>query len=267
MTRRHTLDGVPVDAVPVDMLLSSYGCFTTFVAVDGSVLAWPRHLARLVSGVQELWGHDLDVDDFSALLRRHLAGESDPAVSVRVSLYPERFVRDRPVDTSGCRVLISSSPQTFPFRASADFAVRTVDAARTLAHLKSTDVLMQLSARRDAQLDGFDDAVFVAGDHVLEGTTWSVLAWRDGRVVSPTGEVLESTTVAQMQTVAVDVGFELERRPLTIDELLAADVVLAANVNTPARAITRVDDHVLRVDADLLEAIAAAFSSLARDAV
>lgn len=267
MSRRHSLDGVVVDAVPVELLLGSFGCFTTFVAVDGAVLAWQRHLDRLVDGVRELWGHRLDVDAFSAVLRTHLAAETSRASSVRVSLYPETFDRDRPVDTSGCRVLVSSSPQRFPFEPVTDFSVRTVDQARSMAHLKSTDVLMQFTARRRAQLDGFDDALFVVGDRVLEGTTWSVLVWFDDRVVSPVGELLESTTVSQMHRVAPAVGVELERRAVTLAEVRHARLVTAVNVNAPARAITRVDGDALDVDGDLLAAVAAAYSSLERDVV
>lgn len=266
MGARHTLDGVDVDAVPVELALRPYGVFTTFVAVDGTVLAWPRHLGRLADGVAELWGHDLDTEHVAHLVRVHLA-DVPGAASVRVTLHPAHLDLASPRDTTGCRVLVSSSDTSFPFRPVSGLRVRTVDHARELPHVKSTDLLAQIRLRREAQLAGYDDALFADGDRLLEGTTWSVLVWRDGQVRTPDARVLDSITVSQLATVAAGAGRELVRGPVRLADLEDADLVLAANVHQPARAISRLDDRDLPVDDALLEAVATAYSALPRDEV
>ncbi|MEQ6899944.1 aminotransferase class IV [Nocardioides sp. YIM 152588] len=271
MTTRYSLDGVPVAAVPPDLALYPYGAFTTFVAVDGTVLGWRRHLARLARGAEELWGHRLDHDRVRDAVRAHLAdaasGDGTGPVTVRVTAYPADLRLAAPEEARGCRLLVSSSPATFPFEPVEGLTARTAQHTRALAHLKSTDLLTQIRLRRDARLAGYDDALLVDGDRVLEGTTWSVLAWRGGTVGTPDADVLDSITVAHLAEVAAGLGHAVERRTVTLADLAAAELVLAVNVNAPARALARVDDVDLRVDRPLLEAVASAYSALPREPV
>lgn len=264
--RVHTLDGVQVGGVPPEFALHPYGAFTTFVAVDGKVLGWHQHLARLARGARELWGHDLDRDRIGELVGVHLALLGGPA-SVRVTVYPEELPVATPVGARGCRVLVSSGPTEFPFAARGDFAVCSVEHQRDLAEVKSTGMLRQIHLRRQAQLAGYDDVLFRQGDRVLEGSTWSVVAWRDGEASTPAGPVLPSTTVGRLAQIAETLGWRFTSRPWDLAALKQADLVLAANVHQPARAISRIDDEVIAVDEDLLAALAAAYSALPRDPV
>ncbi|GAA4703361.1 aminotransferase class IV [Nocardioides conyzicola] len=262
---RHSLDGVPVTAVPPELALYPYGAFTTFVAVDGEVLAWGRHEDRLARSAAELWGQELDRAELRATLRRHLDGTT--AESVRVSVYPAELDLAAPASASGCRVLVSSRASAWPIPVVTRFRVRTTPHRRELPELKSTSLLMQIKLRRESQLAAYDDALFVDGDRVLEGTTWSVVLWQDGVVVVPDGDVLPSITADVLVRVADRLGWRREVRELTVADLAAADLVLAVNANNPARAISEVDGCAVPVDADLLDAVAGGYRDQARDPI
>ncbi|MCR6031720.1 hypothetical protein GGQ22_09705 [Nocardioides sp. zg-579] len=272
---RHTLDGVEVDAVPPAFALQGYGVYTTFVAVDGSVLDWPRHLDRLTRGTRELWGHELDRAEVGRLVREHLRARPG-AASVRVTAYPARLDLHDPAAAAGCRVLVCSGPAAWPPAPTPGLAVRSVEHARELAHLKATHLLTQVRLRREAQLAGYDDALLTtglttgptSGARVLEGVTWSVLVWRGEEVATPDGgDLLDSVTVAALLEVATGLGRRPVRRPVRLAELVEADLVLAVNVHHPARPVVRLDEHELAVDQDLLAAVADGFGALPRDLV
>lgn len=262
---RYTLDGVPVTSVPPGLALYPYGVFTTFVAVGNEVPAWGRHEERLAQGAAELWGHELDRTQLRAAVRRHLDGGD--ASSVRVTVYPAELDVATPAAAYGCRVLVSSKDSAWPIPAVADFRVRTTSHRRELPELKSTSLLMQIKLRRESQLAGYDDVLFVDGDRVLEGATWSVLLWKDGVVAGPGADVLPSITTDLLVQVASKLGWRPEPRELTVTDLAGADLVLAVNANNPARAISGVDDQAVHVDPRLLEAVAGGYRDQAREAI
>ncbi|MCM0619292.1 aminotransferase class IV [Nocardioides bruguierae] len=262
-----TLDGAPVDAVPADLALYPYGVFTTLVVDDGTVLGWEDHLARLHRDAARLWGHVLDPDHVTGLVRAHLGrlGGAEARVTVRVTLYPAAFSLAAPETARGCRVLVSTRPAGPPSSTRANgIAVATRAHRRALPEVKSTDLVGTLLLRREARLAGHDDVLLVDGEQVLEGATWSVLVWRGGEVATPDGPVLPSTTVQHLRPAVEALGRALVARPVTSAELAEADLVLAVNATQPHRPVTAVDGTRLRVEEDLLTAVAQAYAGLRR---
>lgn len=261
-----SVDGAVVTAVPAEFALYPYGVFTTCVAVDGTVLDWSAHLRRLSHDARALWGHDLDQRWVSRVVADHLSHLTAPA-TVRITLYPEALGIAAPAAARGCRALVSSDATAFPSASSAAFGVATVDYVREHPELKSTALLGQIRRRRDAQLAGHDDVLFTRGSEALEGATWTLLVWADGEVATPVGEVLASITAEQIGALATEWGWRFRRRAVGLSELPEADLVLAVNVNHPARAVTRIDGVPLPVDRELLTTLASAYAALPRQVV
>lgn len=265
-----TLDGTLVDGLPPRLALYPYGGFTTFVAIEGGVRGWSRHEDRLATATLDLWGHELDRALVRRRVREHLALTGERCVSARVTLWPAEFSIAAPEQAAGCTVVITSTPAPESAQAQAQAGTRpgaglrvhTVEHERRLAHLKTTDLFAQIAIRREARAAGFDDALLVAGDRVLEGVTWSVLVWRDQEVVTPGGGVLPSVTVCLMEEVARSLGRRFSRGVVTPTDLRSAELVLAVSVNAPARALTEVDGALLQVDGELLASVARAYEAL-----
>lgn len=261
-----SLDGQVVDTVPAELALCPFGVFTTCVVVDGGLLAWGEHRARLAHDARSLWGHELDDARLRSIVGAHAARLTGPA-TMRITLYPEMLSVASPAQARGCRILVSSEPVDVPLGPRSDFRVRTTEYARESADLKSTALLGPMRLRREAQLEGYDDVLFRRGREVLEGATWTVLVWRDGEVATPVDGVLRSITAEQLGVVAAGLGWTLRRRAVGLDELMEAELVSAVNVNHPARAIRELDGTALAPDDSLLAAIAAAYAALPRDPV
>lgn len=270
MSQLVTLDGVVVDAVPPEWVLVPYGVFTSFVAVDGSVLDWAEHLRRLSFGTRTLWGEYVSAELVQEALAQHLVERSARApgpATVRITLYPAQLSMATPAAASGCRVLISSRAFDFPVAAQRDFRVGTANFRRDLPEVKSTATLGQIRLRREAQLAGYDDVLFRQGDEVLEGSTWAVVCWLGSEVVTPRQDVLASVSAGSLGRVARSFGREFQVRPVRMAELFDAELVLACSVNNPARSIGSIDGAPVAQDTDLLARIAAAYAELPRTAI
>lgn len=261
-----SLDGHEIETVPAEFALYPFGVFTTCVVVDGSVLAWRDHRARLAHDAQALWGHELDDARLRSSVCTHAGRLASPA-SMRITLYPETLSIASPAEAQGCRILISSSPVDFPFVPRSDLDVCTTEYTRESAELKSTSLLGPMRLRREAQLAGYDDVLFRGDRQVLEGATWSLLAWRDGEVATPGVGVLRSTTAEQLGGVAAELGWTFRKRTVVLEELMEAELVLAVNANNPARAIRSLDRESLVPDENLLTTIAVVYSALPRELI
>ncbi|WP_370289992.1 aminotransferase class IV [Nocardioides sp.] len=270
MATTYTLDGDPVDAVPPTFALYPYGVFTTLVVEHGATLGWAMHEQRLARGAEELWGHRLDVERLRGVLRAHLAHlartSGAPAQSVRITLFPDGLTIAAPERADGARALIASTPVDPPGVEDGGFVVQAVEHTRGTAHLKTTDLFAQLAIKREVRLAGADDALLVHRGTVLEGLTWTLLLCREGELVVPEGPALPSITAHHLAAIARTWGWTTTARPVLLDDLVAAGarLVLAVNANHPLRALTRVGERDLPLDADLLARFAAGLAGLPR---
>jgi branched-chain amino acid aminotransferase len=106
------------------------------------------------------------------------------------------------------------------------------------------DYVNSILAKREALLDGYDEAIMLDPQGLVsEATGENLFVVRDGVLASPTlHSVLNGITRATVIQIARDKGMRVEERPVTRDELYVADEVFltgtAAEV-TPIREIDR----------------------------
>jgi branched-chain amino acid aminotransferase len=106
------------------------------------------------------------------------------------------------------------------------------------------DYVNSILAKREALLDGYDEAIMLDTQGLVsEATGENLFIVRDGVVATPTlHSVLGGITRATVIEIARDKGMRVEERPITRDELYVSDEVFltgtAAEV-TPIREIDR----------------------------
>ena len=93
---------------------------------------------------------------------------------------------------------------------------------------KTLSYAVNMAAKRWAESQGADDAIFVGSDGLVwEAGNSAVVASFGGRLVSPPASVgiLDSISVARLFAAAEPAGWDVARDELTLDELLEADGV------------------------------------------
>jgi branched-subunit amino acid aminotransferase/4-amino-4-deoxychorismate lyase len=129
---------------------------------------------------------------------------------------------------------------------------------RDSAAVKHIGLHSQLRIRRDAQLAGFDDAVFVEPDgRISEGGTWNLgFVDRDGTVIWPDAPVLPGTTMLLLQSLNTLKQITTPVRLADIPNMAAA---FATNVTIGVRSVSAIDDVQFPQDHPVLAALRDAY--------
>lgn len=255
------LDGEPANADQLKALaLTNYGHFTSMRVEDGKVRGLSLHLERLTRDCMALFGRGLDVERVRAFVRHAIDGRGD-AMVVRVSVFDPALQLGHPGDASDPRILVTwrtavSVPQP-PMR------VSSVAYERDLPSVKHVGLFGSLHHRRQAQLAGFDDTLFVDGQgRIAEGGTWNVGFYDGDRLVWPEADYLPGVTMALLSQAHDGPTSTLAIQPA---ELPRGYSVFATNAASGVRAIIAIDDRELASSTSMLDTLRKQYNDLPAD--
>lgn len=242
--------------------LYSYGVYTSFTVEDRRVLAWGRHVDRLVRDAAEFLGVTVSRPEVAKSVSTYLDARDDHigALTVRVSVYPQDLSIAEPGTRTSPLVLVTGRSGSSV--ASTSLRLATHELERAFTQFKVTNIAAALRTRADAQADGFDDALFLSGGGVCEGPTWNFFAIRaDGSIVTPplTSAVLPGVT----RSLIID-SLDVEVFEQTIDPAETASIAAAFVTNSVigARPVASINGVDLDCDYPSLEEIRRAYSKL-----
>ncbi len=105
------------------------------------------------------------------------------------------------------------------------------------------DYVNSILAKREALLDGFDEAIMLDTQGLVsECTGENIFVVRDGRIrTPPLYSVLDGITRASMIEVARDRGYDVEEAQLTRDDLYVADEIFLTGTAAEVTPIREID--------------------------
>ncbi len=244
------LDGMPVDADDLAVLaLTNYGHFTSMRIDDQRVRGLSHHLERLVRDCRTVFDADLDAQRVQELIRRAV-GDDTGSFMVRVTIFDPALGMGHPGAMAEPRVLVTTRPAaTLPLP---PLRVRSVGYRRDMPAVKHVGLFGTLRCRREAQRNGFDDALFIdAGSFISEGGTWNIGFFDGEHVVWPDADCLTGVTMRLLRqvherTIVAPVGLS------AVPDMWAAFVTNAA---IGVRAVGAIDDMELNDDHPVVEVL------------
>ncbi|HEX2021730.1 MAG TPA: aminotransferase class IV [Candidatus Thermoplasmatota archaeon] len=229
-------------------LLLGDAVFETLRAYDGRPFNLDGHLARLAASCAHArlpFPEGLPEAVRATIDANGLAG-ADAAVRITVTRGPGGRGAS-PKGAGPPTVLVTATPVAVPpwtYERGLRLATarrRKTPAASLDPAVKSTNYLVHVLARAEAEEAGADDALFLDEDDlVVEATQANVLAVTRGRLETPplSSGCLPGETRAILLRLAPQAGLEARERALCVTDLLEADeVLLCASVTEVAPAV------------------------------
>ncbi|WP_236243074.1 aminotransferase class IV family protein [Streptomyces sp. CC228A] len=228
------LNGEPVEPAQLQNLaLTNYGHFTSMRVDDGRVRGLSLHMERLQRDCRTLFGTDLDPERVRELARR--AAPATGSTAVRVTVFDPSLDLGHPNKADDPHILVTSRPAgALPLP---PLKVRSTTYVRDVPSVKSVGLFAALHHRRQAQLHGFDDALFIDQEGVIsEGGTWNIGFFDGSRVIWPNADCLVGVTMDLLKAT-----HDHETRSLRLDDLTNMRAAFATNAAIGVRAVSAID--------------------------
>lgn len=215
-------------------LLYGDGLFETVRIYDGKFFRLGAHIKRLFSGLKVL-------------------GIKIPYTHAEIEIFTRELALTNRIEKGFARIVISRGEGFLGFspRGSATPHVAICARARTVAArlkevwnltvhkrpisplpLKSLSYLPHVLARKQAEDDGFDEAILLDGQgRVIEATASNLFLWRDDHLITPalsTG-CLPGITRAEVIKVARKEGYRVTEKVFGMEECRKADALFLTN--------------------------------------
>lgn len=253
------LNGQPDDADALRALaVVNYGHFTAMQVRNRAVQGLDFHVVRLQRATRELFGTELRRERIVTELRAALdAGPAD--ASLRFTVFARDFDYRQPLRPVTPDVLITLGPAAADNRPA--LRVKSYPFQRSQPHLKHVGTFPLFHYRRQALLDGYDDALFVGPDGTLsEGSIWNLGFWDGEVVVWPEAPALRGTCEQLLQAGLAEQGIPQRVRPVTLAEAGDFQAAFAANASG-LQAIRGIDEAAYATDPAFLGRLGAALAS------
>lgn len=253
------LNGKPVTLDDIERLaLTNYGHFTSMRMEGGTVRGLSLHLDRLARDCRIVFGVELDRERTLHYIRKAADGVTGVA-GLRVTVFDPALDMGRPSDAKDPHILVNLRPAGT--LSPPPLTAKTFTFTRDNAQVKHIGLHPQLRLRRDAQLAGFDDAVFLEQNgRVSEGGTWNLgFVDQGGTVVWPDAPVLPGTTMLLLQ--GLDAPKQITA-PVTLADIPNMAAAFATNTTIGVRSVSALDDVKFPQDHPVLAALREAYAGI-----
>lgn len=237
------------------LALTNYGHFTSMRVTDGLTRGLHLHLERLAQDAMSLFGAELNLGDIRQLCRMKADGLDAAVIRVTV-LDPELDIGHPYSSKVEPQVLVTAREgAALP---APPLTAHTARYQREVATVKHVGLFGTIFLRRQAQLAGFDDVLFLDDRaNAYEGATWNIGFICGGRVIWPKGDCLPGVTMRLLQEV-----YPHTSAYVPSSELRHMDAAFATNANIAVRPIKRVDDIELDVGHPIIAELQEAYADI-----
>ncbi|UXU76107.1 MULTISPECIES: D-amino-acid transaminase [unclassified Paracoccus (in: a-proteobacteria)] len=231
------------------------GVYEVTSVLDGKLLDFPGHLARLGRSLEALQiRNPLTDDEWLAIHRKlvELNGIEEGMVYLQVTRGNpgDRDFAFPPADTPPTVVLFTQAKPGLAANPQARTGIRVIsveDLRWARRDIKTVQLLYPSLAKMQAKAQGADDAWLVEDGFVTEGTSNNTYIVKDGRIITRqlSNDILHGITRAALLRFAREAQMQIEERPFTIAEAQAADEAFFTSASAFVMPVVEIDGAVL----------------------
>lgn len=251
------------DSSILSLALYGYACFTTFTIENGAVKGLGHHLARLSADAEAIFG----IRPEEKVMRKNVleflrqCGSDDGGV-VRITVFPADFSVAYPENIAGVEILVTGRSAGFVTKKPLSLA--TVRVCRTLPLQKSANMIANLRARAVAREKGYDDALMICNEVIVEGPTWNIFFQKGDVLITPELEsgVLPGVTRRLIVNACREIGTSVLEERISVARISEFDCCFASNSVRGLICVESIDGHVYAGDRSKFDSIAYAYAAI-----
>jgi branched-subunit amino acid aminotransferase/4-amino-4-deoxychorismate lyase len=249
------LDGNPlVEKIPLRSLLYAEGVFETFRWRGAPPVFLGRHLDRMRQGSEFLSIPFPGGEDIKSAVEDAIRSSNLTDAYVKVCLLssgPTKFYKRA---GEGHVLVIVRSYEPSKERMRAHVASFKRNSSSPLLRVKSLNYLENVLARREAQGDGCDEAIFLneRGD-IAEGSSTNIFWVRENVLYTPAVDcgLLPGITREALVSLAPEIGLNVVEGGFDLNEILSSDGAFLTNSLIGIAALTGIDEVDLKPNEEL----------------
>ncbi|MBR4836626.1 MAG: aminotransferase class IV [Clostridia bacterium] len=228
------------------------GCYDRILWED-------EHINRLLYGAKKLGiTHSYTFEFISSLLREIAVKSMIESYIIYIQLSRSYESRKHSAIDCGANLLITIDPFQ-PNIYSPPMKLMTYEDKRyDFCDIKTTNLIPAVLASTEAELNGFDEAVFVRQGIVTECSKSNISILKQGRLIThpKSCHILPGITREHLLLVCKAMGIAVHEEPFTINDLFTADEIIVTSSTKLCRSVS--DINGVRVggqDSDTFEKI------------
>jgi D-alanine transaminase len=206
-----------------------------------------RHLRRMRASLEVVGIEFPGLDDLAesavSLLKR--GGQSDALIYMQVSSGAVLRAHLRPAGLTPTSVamLLPAAPVPPKWLTSGSSAITYPDQRWAMCYVKTTMLLVNTAAKRQAVASGADDAIFVRDGFITEASAANVFAVFDGVLWTPakSNYILHGITREVVLEIAAKLGIPCEEGPISAAKLPLAQEVFLTGTAQELVPVTTLD--------------------------
>jgi D-alanine transaminase len=236
--------------------LMADGVYEVTSVLDGKLVDFAGHQVRLARSLGELDIAAPCSDDELLAIHRELVARND-LVDGMIYLQVTRgnpgdrdFAFPDPATTKPTLVLFTQSKPGMADSPASKTGIKVIsieDIRWGRRDIKTVQLLYPSMGKMMAKKAGADDAWMVEEGHVTEGTSNNAYIVKNGRIITRqlSHEILHGITRAAVLRFAAEAQMEVEERPFTIAEAMAADEAFFTSASAFVMPVVEIDGAVL----------------------
>jgi D-alanine transaminase len=227
------------------------GIYEVVRAIEGRLIAWPAHAARLANGLAGLridpkGTESATLEDVCGrLLRANGLATGEATIYLQVSRGVAPRTHHFPPAGTPTTIYASASKFTpnLEMRAKGAKGITFADQRWARCDLKTVNLLGPVLARQAAAEAGAYEAILHRDGMVMEGAATNCFAVLDGvlRTAPLTNYILPGITRSLLLPIAAKLGLKCEERAITLRELARVEELFVCGTTTDVQAIVTLD--------------------------
>jgi branched-chain amino acid aminotransferase len=227
-------------------LLRGYSVFEYFKAYKGIPVFMKDHLYRFENSA-DLFGIKIPISrpKIEEAILRMLGQNKYPISGIKILLTGGNSANGFSAGKPNMAMLNLETEDSSKEYYSQGVSVMSHNFTREFPQAKTTNYASAVKLESDWKQKGHLDVLYHDGQWVSEVARSNVFVVSGDKLITNQGDVLPGVTRSKVVEMAPSLGFELEIRPFSLEEVLGADEFFMTSTNKRVMPIVKVDDHLI----------------------